>query len=154
MGAIYLDGDLYAADGGALVRFNSGKTDGWTAADPGDTLLRPAPKYSLIAASSGQREGLVYAYDKANARIIAIDKAKGTFVEQYRLAGGVTGWEDLRAFYVVPGPTPDAPTTMIWATKDAVMSTTLEAVPDVPPPSPSPSAAPSGSAKPAPSKSG
>ena len=43
LSSIYIDGDLFAATAGELVRFVSGKSDGWDASAPDDTLLRPAP---------------------------------------------------------------------------------------------------------------
>jgi hypothetical protein len=63
---------------------------------------------------------------------VAFDKAKGTFVEQYRLAGGSSAFNDVRGMFVVLGPAQGAPTTLFWATKDSVMSAILEAVPDLP----------------------
>ena len=47
--------------------------------------------------------------------------------------------------YVVLGSGPEAPATLVWATKDGVMTAVLEAVPD---------AAPGASGSPAPSGSG
>ena len=152
MSSIYNDGDLYATNAGELIRFVAGKSEGWDAAAPKDTLLRPAPVYSLVAGGVGteRRTGWVYAYDKPNARIVAMDKSDGTYKAQYRLAGGIQGWDDMRAFYVVPGVA-EAPATLIWVSKDGLHSSVLVAVPDVapaPPASPAASASPAGSAKP------
>jgi hypothetical protein len=80
--------------------------------------------------------------------VVAWDKAKGTFVEQYRLAGASPAWQDVRGMYVVLGAGPDVPSTLVWATKDSVMSAVLEAVPDSSGPGASGSPAPSGSAGP------
>jgi hypothetical protein len=139
---LYIDGDIFITDDGSIVRFIDGRAEGWEADPPPDVLLREAPAYRLITSASDRRAGVLYGYDPENERIIAIDKAKGDYIEQYRLAGGVDGWEDIRGMYVVLG-TDDAPATLLWATKDAVYSSILEAVPDVVPASPSPS--PSGS---------
>ena len=57
MTSTYVDGDLFAADSGAMVRFVGGKNEGWDAKDPKDALLRPAPTYSAIAAGTARREG-------------------------------------------------------------------------------------------------
>jgi hypothetical protein len=46
--------------------------------------------------------------------------------------------------YVVVGED-DTPATLLWATKDAVYSSILDAVPDVVPATPAPSASPAGS---------
>ena len=65
MTSTFVDGDMFAADAGALVRFVGGKNEGWTAKAPKDSLLRSAPNYSLIAAGPARREGQIYGYDKA-----------------------------------------------------------------------------------------
>ncbi|HET7471686.1 MAG TPA: hypothetical protein VFJ71_01045, partial [Candidatus Limnocylindrales bacterium] len=164
---LLIDGDIYVLDNGTIIRYVGGRTDGWTYQAPGttsfapdgDTLLRAAPTYQAIASSSDKRTGLIYAWDAANGRVVAIDKAKGTFVAQYRLAGGSDLWRDVRGMYVIPGVEADDPATLIWATKDSVMSARLERVADdvaTPGPSGSPGATPSGSPKPsaAPRRSG
>jgi len=148
---LYIDGDIFITDNGTIVRFIDGRVEGWEADAPPDTLLRDAPKYRLITSATEKRTGVLYAYDPGNARVVAIDKAKGTYIEQYRLVGRAKGWEDLRGMYVVI-PAPEGPATLVWATKDGVYSSVLERVADVPPPSPKPSpsgsAAPSGAASP------
>jgi hypothetical protein len=144
---LMIDGDIFTVDGGNIVRFVGGKSEGWSVAPAGatsfapngDILLRPAPSYELIATGTEKRIGLLYAWDRANGRVVGIDKAKGTFVEQYRLAGGNPGLADVRGMYVVAGSEAGAPTTLLWATKDMVFSAVLEAVPDVPTGSPRPS---------------
>jgi hypothetical protein len=128
----YVDGDLFAVDGGAIVRFVSGKDDGWETGAPVDTLLRPAPTYSLISGAGERRVGNVYAFDRPNARIVALDKRDGTYRAQYRLAGGVQDWSDLRAMYVVAS-TDGGPATLVWLSKDGVQQASLQAVPDVAP---------------------
>ncbi|HEY7970015.1 MAG TPA: hypothetical protein VID95_08470, partial [Candidatus Limnocylindrales bacterium] len=157
---LVIDGDIFVADGGSLYRFVGGKSEGWETQPPGyssdsrdgDTLLRQAPDYAHIASASDKRTGVLYAWDKNNGRVVAYDKAKGTFIEQYRLAGNSPAWDDVRGMYVVLGSGPEAPSTLVWATKDGVMSAVLEAVPDAAPGasgSPNPSAlAPSASANP------
>src|SRR6476646_1799034 len=74
MTSTFVDGDLFAADAGALVRFVGGKSDGWDPKEPKDTDLRPAPVYSLLASGTARREGEIYGFDKANERIIALSK--------------------------------------------------------------------------------
>jgi hypothetical protein len=141
MSSTYVDGDVFAVDGGAVVRFVSGKDDGWEAGAPVDTLLRPAPTYSLVAGAGERRVGSVYAFDRPNARIVALDKTDGTYRAQYRLAGGVQDWSDLRGMYIIPG-IEEAPSTVVWLSLDGVHQAVLEAVPDVAPKA-SPSARPS-----------
>ena len=53
LSSIYIDGDVFTANGGELVRFVSGKSDGWDASAPDDTLLRPRPttRWSPVASA-------------------------------------------------------------------------------------------------------
>jgi hypothetical protein len=144
MTSTFVDGDLFAADGGALVRFVGGKNEGWTAKPPKDDLIRPAPSYSIVAAGPARREGAIYAFDKPNERVVAVSKIDGKYVAQYRLAGDVPGWDDLRAMYIIPGVDPE-PSTLVWMSRDGVHQAILVAVPDAgAAPSPSTSPGPSG----------
>ena len=148
VGDLYIDGDIYITDNGTIVRFVDGRAEGWQAKPIGDELLRPVPAYRLISSPSDKRVGILYGYDPANARVVAIDKAKGDYIEQYRLAGDAPGWEDMRGMIVQAG-TDGGPATLTWASKDTIYTTVLEAVPDVAPsasgsPAPSGSTAPSG----------
>lgn len=143
MSSTYVDGDLFVVDGGAIVRFVSGKDDGWDPGVPLDTLLRPPPTYSLVSGDSERRTGNVYAFDRPNARIVALDKSDGSYKAQYRLAGGPKDWSDLRAIYIVAG-IEQAPAKAVWLSKDGVHQALLEAVPDVPPKT-APSASPGAS---------
>ncbi|MFL5709507.1 MAG: hypothetical protein ACJ77Y_11030 [Chloroflexota bacterium] len=145
----FVDGDVFVTDGGQLLRFVGGKAEGWDPKEPKDTDLRPAPVYSILASGSARREGEIYAFDKANARVIALSKVDGSFKGQYRLAGGNKDWTDLRGMYVVPGAE-GQPSTLVWMGRDGVNQAILVAVPDTAPSaSPSQSAAPSQSTKPA-----
>jgi hypothetical protein len=130
IGALYIDGDIFMADDGALRRYTSGKGDGWDADDPGDEILRPTPSYGLLAGVDESRQGVIYAYDRPNGRVVAHDKASGDVLNQYRLAGGLDDWEDLRGFYVVPG-VDEAPATMVWLSPTGIHQAVLQTVPDV-----------------------
>ena len=114
-----IDGDIYLADDGDVVRFSAGRDDGWEAQPPGDEVLRRAPEFRLISSVSARRDGRVYGWDPESRRIVAWDKADGAFVEQYRLSGRNEGWTDIRDMYVVPGRG-DLPSTVVWATEDQV----------------------------------
>jgi hypothetical protein len=145
MTSTYVDGDLFATDAGTLVRFVGGKDEGWDQNDPRDTLLRPAPSYSIVAAGTARREGDIYGYDRPNARIVALAKVDGAYRAQYRLAGGLKDWSDLRAMYIVPG-TDELPATLFWLSRDGIHESSLVAVPDLAPgPSASPSSSPAAS---------
>jgi hypothetical protein len=146
MTSTYVDGDMFVADAGSLIRFVSGRDEGWDAKDPKDTLLRPAPSYSLVASGSGRRTGAIFGFDLPNQRLIALDKVNGSYQAQYRLAGGKRDWSDLRAMYVVAGAEGE-PATLVWLSRDGINQAVLTAVPDVAN-QPSPSARPSQSAAP------
>jgi hypothetical protein len=148
----YIDGDVFAVDGGGLERFVGGKSEGWDAADPKDTLLRPAPTYSLVTSAGARGTGQIYAFDTTNDRLIALDKANGTYRAQYRLANGPSDWSDVRAMAVVPGPDTEPP-TVVWMSRDGLYQTVLTSVGDrTPGASPSASAGPSASASTGPTK--
>ncbi len=155
--AMLIDGDVYVTERGAVKRFRSGQLGGWSPAAPGDTLLRPAPHYTYLATATGQGVGDLYAYDATNARVVVIDKSDGSFVQQWRLAGGDPDWKDLRGMYVVPRPNGLSP-VLVWIDRDRVMTAPLEAVPDSgtgasPAASASPATRPTGSAPAGPSAS-
>jgi hypothetical protein len=150
--SLYIDGDIFVADDGTILRFYAGKDDGWTAAPPGDTLLRPAPAYELITSDTGHRTGLMYAWDRANARVVAIQKVDGSYVGQYRLAGSAKGWDDIRGWYAAAGVA-GTPDDLVWITSSGLHRATLESPisgaspsPSAPGTSPNPSQAPSPSA--------
>jgi hypothetical protein len=145
MTELHIDGDLFTIEDGTIMRFVSGKSDGWEPATPGDTLLREAPDVSLLTGRGERRTGSVYGYDRRNARVIELSKADGSYIAQYRLAGGIDGWEDIRDIYIHPPAEPDSPTVLVWISSDSVHTTVLEPVPDEPPPSAPPSGSPSGS---------
>jgi hypothetical protein len=153
MTSTFVDGDIYVADGGSLVKYTAGKDGGWAAKDPKDLLLRPAPAYSIVAAGPTRAQGAIYGFDLPNARVIAVAKVDGTFQAQYRLAGGARDWSDLRAMYIIPG-TADGPVTLVWMSGTGVNQAILTAVPDSgpgasPSPGPSSSAGPGAGASPA-----
>jgi hypothetical protein len=151
---LYIDGDVYVAENGGIERFASGKDDGWEAQAPGDEVLRPAPDYVAVTGAGDAREGLLYGFDPANARIVALEKADGDFVEQYRLATGPQAWEDLRGMYVVAGIDGE-PSRMVWIGRDSLHESVLEPTEVEPAPSASPGAsAPGASASGSPSGPG
>ncbi len=129
MSAMYIDGDIFITEAGILERFTRGKSDGWEAGTPADQLLRPAADLDLVAGIGDQREGVVYAFDRRNDRVLAYDKAGGEYLAQYRIAGDSPAWEDLRALYIVPG-VDDAPATLVWLGEDRIGEAVLVAVSD------------------------
>ena len=143
---MFIDGDVYLAEGGAMKRFVAGQAGGWQAAEPGDTLVRPSPRYVDLTSPAARQAGLLYGYDQPNARIIAIDKASGAFKEQYRVTLD-PGWKDMRGMYVIPGADGD-PATLFWIEARRLLSSVLKPV-AVPAPGASAAARPSGAASPA-----
>jgi hypothetical protein len=139
MTSTFVDGDLFAANAGQLLRFFSGKDDGWDAKAPKDSALRTAPSYSIVAGGAARREGDIFGFDLPIARILRFGKADGAYHAQYRLAGGLQDWADLRGMYVVVGAE-GQPSTLIWASSDGINQAILTAVPDG---NASPSAGPS-----------
>jgi hypothetical protein len=147
--ALYIDGDIWVADNGQLLRLVGGKAEGWQAATPGDETLRGDPAYRLITSGSARREGTIYGYDPANQRVIALSKVTGAYIAQYRLAGGDMGWSDLRGWYIEPGVGGE-PDAIVWISKDTVHRAVLEASTSAPGASGRPAA--SGGASPGPSQ--
>ncbi len=149
MTSTYVDGDMFVSDGGAIVRYVTGKSEGWDPKAPKDTLLRAAPVYSIVAGGTARRQGNIFGYDKPNARVIALSKTDGSYQAQYRLAGGANGWSDLRGMYIIQG-SGDGPSTLVWLSANGVNQSILVAVPDTTQTaSPSPSASPVPSPSPA-----
>ena len=136
--SLYIDGDLYVANDGAIQRYRGGNGDSWQPKLPGDDVLRPAPHYTLLASSSEWRQGRIYGFDQPNGRIIAVSKVDGAYIEQYRLVGGNKALEGLRGFFVVPGAD-NKPATLFWISPDGLHSATLVAAP---PPAPAASSSP------------
>jgi hypothetical protein len=142
---MFIDGDVYLAEKGAIKRFVGGQAGGWQATDPGDTLLRSAPKYLEVTSPGDRQAGILYGYDRQNARVIALDKASGAFREQYRISLD-PGWKDVRGMYVTPGAQGD-PATLFWIDGKRYYSSALQ-------PITSPAPVPSASVRPAASGSG
>jgi hypothetical protein len=144
---LYIDGDIFASDNGVIERFVSGRDDGWKTEELEDELLRPAPSFARIASGSPKRQGLLYAFDEENARVVGFEKVDGAYVEQYRLVGSDRSFADMRGMYVVPG-VEDGPATLWWVDRDRLLSAVLEARSSLPRPSSSGSPQPSGSLAP------
>jgi hypothetical protein len=152
--SLYIDGDLYVVDGGGIERYVAGKSGDWEPDAPDDTLLRPAPRYSIIGSASDRKTGVIYAYDRPNQRLVAIDKSTGGVVRQYRIGAGeaVPGFGDMRSFVVLPG-TDEQPDTILWIDAKRILSATLEPIEDGSSPS-SASPSPGASAVASPGRSG
>jgi hypothetical protein len=124
--SLYIDGDIWLADAGRILRVVNGNAAGWNAAAPGDTVVRKAPTYRVISSGSERRAGTVYGFDDANDRVIALSKVNGAFLGQYRLeADGKDAWTDFRGFFVQPGNEND-PDSIVWITKNGLHRAVLQ----------------------------
>ncbi|MBI2764069.1 MAG: hypothetical protein HYX54_10080 [Chloroflexi bacterium] len=151
--SLFIDGDIWISESGAILRVVGGTTEGWQAEALPDTVLRPAPSYTAAMSGSERRTGRLYGYDARNARVVAFSKATGGYIEQYRLALGSKDWADVRGWYVEPGIA-DALDTLVWITATGLHRAVLEPATSGVAPTASPGAsgvsAPSASASPAP----
>ncbi len=126
---LLLDGDIFVAENGGVARVIPAA--GWTATGPKDTQVRPNPSYVLLSSpdrpdgSSSKRIGPLYAFDRANHRIVAFNKGDGKFIEQYLLADGDDGWSDLQDMVVMPGADEAAPSTVWWISSSGLHSAVL-----------------------------
>jgi hypothetical protein len=144
--SLYIDGDIWLADGGQVLRVVNGNPAGWDATAPGDEILRKAPDYSVISSGAERRIGTLYGFDDANDRIVALSKVNGAFLGQFRLeVDGKDGWTDLRGFYVDPGQG-DEPDSIVWISKTGIHRSVLQP-PTAPGASPGPSEGASPGAK-------
>jgi hypothetical protein len=90
---------------------------------PPDADVRPRLDYRLLdGATVGDRDFL-YVYDRANARIVAFQRADGAFVRQW-MAGAAGGLDDLRGLTVTS--VTDGPPVAYLLTADGVHRLVLE----------------------------
>ena len=122
---MYIDGDIWLADSGELQRVVNGNSAGWSATVPGDEVLRPGPAYRLITSGAERRQGTIYGFDAPNGRVVALSKVNGSYLEQYRLAGGATSWADMRDWYVEPGIEGE-PDALIWISAKGLQRVLLQ----------------------------
>ncbi len=139
--SMYIDGEVYLADGGVIERFVSGRSGDWSPEAPPDDLLRPAPAYRVITSPGTRGEGSMYGYDHVSDRIIAFDKASGKYQAQFRIAGQGKDWADLRAFFVVNRASGQAP-ILYWIDAQRIGVATLQDISTPPTPPPAASGAP------------
>jgi hypothetical protein len=142
--SIYIDGEVYLADGGIVERFVSGRRGDWGPDEPPDVLLRPRPAYTLITSPGTRGEGTLYGYDPGSDRIVAFDKASGRYQAQFRIADQGPDWADVRGFFVVNRASGQAP-VVYWIDEQRIGAATLQDISTLPSPSPAPSGSPSAS---------
>ncbi len=154
---LFIDGDIYALTSGSVLRLVNGKQDDTFApqALPDASDLRPGHDFRVMSADAARRDGQVFAWDAANQRIVAYDKATGDYAGQYTAASGTPALADLRGMFVVAG-TKGTPDTIVWAAGARIYATVLRAytppaagATPTPRPSPSPKKTPKPTKKPA-----
>ena len=123
--SVYIDGDVWLADGGDMLRLVSGNPAGWTASTPGDEILRETPVYELVTSGADRRTGTIYGFDAESDRVIGLSKVSGAYVAQYRLAAGATDWSDIRGWYVEAGIDAE-PDTLVWLGKAGINRAILQ----------------------------
>jgi hypothetical protein len=133
--SMYIDGDIWLADGGEILRVVNGNSAGWTATAPGDEVLRSEPAYRLITSGADRRQGTLYGFDAPNRRVVALSKVNGSYLAQYRLSGGVTSWGDMRGYYVESGLAGE-PDALIWINAKGLQRALLQATSSSPGASP------------------
>jgi serine/threonine protein phosphatase PrpC len=152
---LMIDGDIFVAENGQVERVIPATS--WQPQLPSDTQLRPESNYTLLSSpilangNPSKRIGSLYAFDAANHRIVAFNKADGTYVGQYMLVGNDDAWAHLNDFVVLPTADPAVPPTLWWISDNGINSALLQAAPEANPsasPGPSPSATPKPKPKP------
>jgi hypothetical protein len=80
---MYIDGDVYLADGGHIEKYRLGSpVDGWALAK--SPFGADIPRYTLLTSDNpAPDQGNLYAYDALNQRIVEFAKTDGAFVAQY-----------------------------------------------------------------------
>lgn len=146
---LLLDGDIFVAENGQVARVIP--ASGWEPQLPPDDQLRPESRYTLLSSpdradgQSSRRNGLLYAFDSINRRVVAFNKGDGRYVEQYRLSDDDRSWSDLRGMVVLPGTGEEEPATLWWISATGFHVATLAPASDEPDatPAPTPAAEPS-----------
>ncbi len=100
------DANLWLLHRSTVTRVNFGRplpqTD-FSLDAPPDTEVRPTLDYELLRSATVNERELFYVYDKANARIIAFQRADGAFVKQWmapRTGGYATLLDEVVGFQV------------------------------------------------------
>jgi len=143
---MYVDGKIYLVDKGKVTQYQLGQAvHGWTVDLPPDTLVRPkAPFYTrLVANTTAQDQGVFYAFDNANRRVVAFKKVDGTIVGQYMVPPTTPWFTAVNGMFVTGGLAAPNP-VLYWIESGNLLGAAL--VPTSA--SPSASGSPSGSALP------
>ncbi len=148
---IFIDGDIYALSPDTVTHYIAGRPDAAfsLAVPPDNQDLRPGHHYALMTGSATRGQGTLYVYDSAHQRIIAFDKATGSYLGQYIAAQGTIPFQGVRGMFLLD-PGGGKPPSIVWDTADRLLVTPLVAAPTgaAASPSPSPTATPRATARP------
>ena len=89
-------------------------------------LKKVATRYD----APSRRIGALYAFDRANHRIVAFNKENGDYLGQYQLTGDSDAWSDLQGLDVLPTADAEAPSTLWWISSNGLNSALLEEAPE------------------------
>jgi len=119
---IYVDGKVYLANGGKITKYQLGQVVAdWSPAAPGGQT----PYYTCLTADNpGQDQGTLYAYDRANSRVVAFSKQSGALLAQYGQPAGSTSLSGLTGMFVTAGAAGSAP-MLYWTVGGVLMSAAL-----------------------------
>jgi serine/threonine protein phosphatase PrpC len=122
---LFIDGDIYALTGDGMLKYFNGRRVGFELDVPPDAEdMRSGHDYRRMAITGERGSGRIYVWDATHARVIAFNKADGTYLEQWLAAGGQPELTDVRGMYVVDRGEVEAP-LLIWATDDRLYQTVL-----------------------------
>ncbi len=139
-----VDGFVFTLASDGVTRYFSGQASSFSLATPPDQGdLRPGHDYRLLSPTGEAPTDRLWVWDAVNERIVEFSRTDGSYIGQFIVQAGQTGFAGLRGMAVVLGKAGQPP-ALVWITADQVMVSPLAAVsgPGASP-SPSPSASPS-----------
>jgi hypothetical protein len=145
-----IDGDVYALTEASLLRYFNGRQTAFElATPPDDGDVRPGHDYRLLSHTGTRGDGRLFVWDAEHGRVLAYDKADGSYVEQFVGPRDGSTLAEVRGMYVIQQAATDVP-VMVWAAPSGVYQTDLAASPGEEEPSPSPGATPAPGTSPSP----
>ena len=137
-----VDGFVFTLSSDGLTRYFSGQASSFALDVPPDQGdMRPGHDYRLLNATGAAPTDRLWVWDASHARIVEFSRTDGSYVGQFLVADGGTGFDGLQGMAVVLGKA-DQPPALVWITADQVMVSPLAAI-SGPGASPSPSVSPS-----------
>jgi hypothetical protein len=121
---MYVDGRVYLVDEGKIAKYELGQVvSAWSPQNPSG----PTPYYTRLTADNPvQDQGTLYAYDRANTRVIAFSKQSGAIVAQYAEPPGSALLSGLTGMFVTAGTAGSAP-MLYWTVGGVLVRAALSA---------------------------